>query len=106
MSSFALDSQTSRLLVSADFWTFWAISIPLTVLVLLTWALWVQRTKVKNLWNWRKQRREARDEEKAKEAAGPTTTSFRVIQPTTNGEAYVKENEILKKGSYLISAVP
>lgn len=80
-SFFTLDSQSFQLRVSSDFWIFWAIAIPLTALVILTWVLWIQRTEVSNLWNrlkesWqsarreRRQRRKARDEEKAKETVG------------------------------------
>ncbi len=33
--------------VTARFWTYWAVCIPLTLLVIVIWYVWLQRTKIK-----------------------------------------------------------
>lgn len=61
-SFFTLDSETSQVRVSSNFWIFWAIAIPLTLLVISIWALWIQRTEVMRTWQrlWRKARQRPR----------------------------------------------
>jgi len=34
------DTQTKAMTVSSNFWIFWAISVPLTISVILTWYVW------------------------------------------------------------------
>jgi hypothetical protein len=48
MSSFFSTTPTNdHLLVSSQFWIFWAVSIPLTGVVIVTYTLWVQRAEVR-----------------------------------------------------------
>jgi hypothetical protein len=37
------DTQTKAMTVSSNFWIFWAISVPLTISVILTWYVWQAR---------------------------------------------------------------
>ena len=32
--------------VSSDFWVYWAVTLPLTFVVLAIWLLWINRTDV------------------------------------------------------------
>ncbi|MCJ1246450.1 hypothetical protein MMC30_003657 [Trapelia coarctata] len=98
-SFFTLDTESSRLLVSSDFWIFWAIAIPLTALVIIIWTLWIQRTEVMNIWKRRKhawqeqerrRREKANDEEKANEAVGRMTHKDRITDLREFTEEYTK----------------
>jgi len=56
MSSFFSTASTdNQLRVSPQFWIFWSFSIPLTVVVLVVYILWVQRAEVRD---WYAQMRE------------------------------------------------
>ncbi|KAF2751415.1 hypothetical protein M011DRAFT_113649 [Sporormia fimetaria CBS 119925] len=47
MNFFDYEAETSRLRVSASFWQYWAITVPVTLCVLLLWNVWVWREKRK-----------------------------------------------------------
>jgi hypothetical protein len=49
MSSFFSTASTdNQLQISPQFWIFWSFSIPLTVVVLVVYILWVQRAEVRD----------------------------------------------------------
>lgn len=45
MSPFFTAEPGGRMAVSAEFWIYWAVCIPLTLLVVLIWYLWFRRTR-------------------------------------------------------------
>ena len=40
-------SQFNEMAVSSDFWIFWAISVPITILTVLTWYVWPKQQSEK-----------------------------------------------------------
>lgn len=49
---FNVADDNSAIEVSKDFWIFWVVSIPLTLIVLLGWTLWRKRGLVANHAAW------------------------------------------------------
>lgn len=41
MNLFVFDSETKSLIVAKDFWLYWAVTIPVTIFILLLWNYWV-----------------------------------------------------------------
>jgi hypothetical protein len=39
---FSTDPTTSKLSVNSDFWIYWVVVIPLTLLLIVIWIFWVQ----------------------------------------------------------------
>ena len=42
MNLFEFSSQERGLIVSESFWLYWAITVPLTLFVMVTWLIWFQ----------------------------------------------------------------
>jgi len=45
MNFFTFDAQTRSLVVSKSFWQYWAITVPVTICIVLLWNIWVWREK-------------------------------------------------------------
>lgn len=46
-----------RLVMAPQFYVFWAVSAPVTILVLITWILWLQRAEIAKLIEKRRERK-------------------------------------------------
>ncbi len=62
-SFFGTTSSNDDLLVSSQFWIFWSVTIPLTVVVLITYTFWAQRAEVRD-WYADKRRRKYQKQQK------------------------------------------
>ena len=49
-SFFSMTPDGSGLQVSHKFWIFWAFAIPITVIVVATFTLWIQRYEIKAVY--------------------------------------------------------
>ena len=47
MNFFLFDSERKTLVVADTFWQYWAVTVPLTVFVLIIWNIWVHIEKRK-----------------------------------------------------------
>lgn len=59
-----LDADDRHLVMAPQFYLFWAVSAPVTILVVLMWVVWLQRTEIAN---YLEQRRKLADR-KARES--------------------------------------
>jgi len=41
----AISEDGNHIRMSSQFWVFWAIATPITVVVLVTWLIWIQRVE-------------------------------------------------------------
>ena len=56
------DGDEKSLTMAPQFYIFWAVSVPVTVLVLIMWILWLQRVEIAKFigvrWRWKVQKPE------------------------------------------------
>lgn len=49
MSLFFSETVDSSLVVSSHFWIYWAVTVPLTIIVVLIWLVWLKWERLKEL---------------------------------------------------------
>src|SRR5205814_3426830 len=49
MSPFITITSDNKIVVTSEFWIFWAVAGPVTFLVVLLWVLWIQRRETTGL---------------------------------------------------------
>jgi len=53
------DGDEKSLTMAPQFYIFWAVSVPVTLLVLITWVWWSQRVEIaKFIGDWRESRKQ------------------------------------------------
>ena len=100
MPLFNWQADTGDLVVSTRFWVYWAISIPLTVVVVLLWIIWIRMTD---------RRRRKEDEERAqasdpnrKQSTGRSSTHSHTEErqgentpPHSGGDSTTADREVV-----------
>jgi hypothetical protein len=49
MSPFFSETVDLSLVVSSHFWIYWAVTVPLTIIVVLIWRVWLKWERLKEL---------------------------------------------------------
>lgn len=79
MSAFFSDASdgSGRLVVSSQFWLFWAVAAPITIAIVIIWFLWINRKQVKKLKDSRKRRVAEKDIEAKSDSSSDSNRGTR-----------------------------